>query len=52
MTTIRELSKQLKMKPAVVRSRLRRELKHPRGARWAIDGRTLPKVIRLFKRKG
>jgi len=47
--TIIELAKKVKMKPAVVRSRLRRKLSHPKGARWTIKGNQVQRVIRLLQ---
>ena len=53
MTTIlniRDIANKVNMKPAVVRARLRRELKHQKGARWQIQGKQLPTIIKLLKK--
>lgn len=47
--TINELSKKVKMKPMAIRSRLRRHIPHPKGKRWEIPPRQLPRVIKLLK---
>lgn len=46
---IKELSKKLKMKPAIVRSVLRRKVPHQKGQRWDINARQVPRVIKLLK---
>lgn len=48
--TIRDVAKKVNMKPAIVRARLRRELKHKKGARWALQGRQIPSVIKILKK--
>jgi len=48
--TIRDIAKKAKLKPTIVRSRLRRKkLSHTKGARWAIKENQVPRVMRLLQ---
>lgn len=50
--TIKELAKKTHLKPAIIRSRLRRELKHERGARWELSSREFKRALTILKKQG